>query len=852
MTGPRPASQAWPVLDLPLSGIHCAGCVATVEGALGRAEGVEEVSVDLTSANARVRFDPSRVSVSDLVEAVRGAGYDVDLEVLDAEVTGMHCASCVASVESALLGVPGVASADVNLPEESVRLRAVGGSFDRKDLIASLERAGYTLRFPEQADASGSTDARDQARDEAREAEARDLMRRFWVGVALTVPVLLFGHHEWVPGLRAMEVDALRWLWGLSGVLTIPIMTYVGRRFFVGGWAAFRRRNANMDTLVALGTGSAWAYSTVAVLFPALFPEGTAHPFYEATAVIITLVVLGQALEARAKGRTSRALRALLDLSPRTAQVIRSGEEVEVPVSEVEKGDVLVIRPGERIPVDGEVLEGRSAVDEALVTGESIPVEKGPGDEAIGGTLNRSGSFKMRATRVGKETVLGQIVELVREAQASKPPIQRMVDTVSSYFVPAVMIVAVVTFAAWYTIGPAPSLNYAVVTAVAVLVIACPCALGLATPISVMIAVGKAAENGILVRNGEALQKTRSVNTVVLDKTGTITRGEPMVTDVVCVGTLGEDDLLLLAGSAESGSEHPLGSAIVDAARRRGLELVPVEAFEARAGKGIAVRVQGRDVRIGTAAFLKEEEVDPSALRDPADRLAESGKTPVHVAVDGIAVGLVALQDQEKEGSRAAIARLREEGLRVIMLTGDNERTARAIASRVGVDEVLAEVLPEAKADLIASLQGDGGRVAMVGDGINDAPALARADVGIAIGSGTDVAMETADITLMGESLMGVVHAVELSRAAIRNMRQNLFGAFVYNVLAIPVAAGLLYPVLGLLLNPMIAGAAMAFSSVTVVTNANRLRYFQPSASPPPSISSPAPASPPAPVRGAA
>jgi P-type Cu+ transporter len=758
-------------ITLPVEGMHCGACVSAVERALSRVEGVEDASVSMATEAARVRFDPLRTDRDTLAEAVRAAGYDLGVDA-------------------------GAAAED-----------------EREERLAA-----------------------------ERDAEARRLFRRFRAGALLSVPILLLGHHEWVPFLRDLDHGTVRALWALSGILTVPIMTWVGGHFFRGAWTALRNRRANMDTLVALGTGSAFVYSVAAVGAPGLFPEGTAHPFFEAAAVIITLVVLGQALEARARGATSRALRSLMDLRPRTARVVRDGVEVDVPAEEVAAGNLLVVRPGERIAVDGVLEEGRSAVDESMMTGESLPVEKGPGDEVVGGTINRSGSFRMRATRVGADSVLARIVQLVREAQGSKPPIQRLVDRVSGVFVPVAVVIAAAAFLVWLQVGPEPSLNYAVVVAVSVLVIACPCALGLATPISVMIAVGKAAEHGILIRNGEALQKARRLTTVVLDKTGTVTRGEPVLTDVIPLagpGPAGEaaTELLRLAAGAEAGSEHPLGEAVVAAARAHGLEAPETADFRAHGGRGVSAKVEGRRVLVGTLRFLEEEGIDPNAPSaegaSPAalwTRLSEEGKTPALVAAEGAALGAVALADPEKEDSAAAVRRLRDMGLRVIMLTGDNERTARAVAARVGIDEVRAEVLPEEKAEVVAELQrleGARGGVAMVGDGINDAPALARADVGMAMGGGTDVAMETADITLMRGSLHGAADAVDLSRAAVRNMKQNLFGAFVYNTAAIPVAAGVLYPFLGVLLNPMIAGAAMAFSSVTVVTNANRLRGWR-------------------------
>ena len=747
-----------------------------------------------------------------------------DEERLTLSVEGMHCGACVASAERALARVPGVKNVSVSLPSEQATVRFTPGQVSVEALVEALEGVGYSGR----AMAAENESEREDARESERDEETRLLFRKFKVGAVLSVPIVLLGHHDWVPFLDAVDHGTMRLLWALTGVLTVPIMVWVGGQFFTGAWKALRHGRSNMDTLVALGTGSAFIYSVVAVAAPGLFPAGTAHPFFEAAAVIITLVVLGQALESRARGSTSRALRSLMDLRPETARVLRNGEEVEIPASEVRVDDILVVRPGERIAVDGVVERGASAVDESMVTGESIPVEKTPGDEVVGGTINRSGSFRMRATRVGADTVLSRIVQLVREAQGSKPPIQRLVDKVSGVFVPVAVTIAVIAFIVWISVGPEPSLNYAMVVAVSVLVIACPCALGLATPISVMIAVGKAAEAGILIRNGEALQQARRLDTVILDKTGTVTRGEPVLTDWLDREGDASERILALAASAEVGSEHPLGQAVVHAAREQGLELDEATSFETRGGKGVVAVVGGRRILVGTPTLLREEEVDPAPLEDAWDRLSGEGKTPAMVAVDGSAEGVLALADREKEDSAAAVARLEKLGLRVIMLTGDNERTARAVADRVGIEEVHAGVLPDGKDEVVARIQSEGGRVAMVGDGINDAPALARAHVGIAIGGGTDVAMETSDITLMGGSLHGVADAVELSRASVRNMKQNLFGAFVYNTAAIPVAAGVLYPVFGLLLNPMIAGAAMAFSSVTVVTNANRLRSWSP------------------------
>jgi len=821
----RPAAEGLVTVRLPVDGIHCAGCVSRVEAALGKVRGITAASVNLATGEAEVSFDASEVTLSDLLAAVEGVGYRVPVGVTEVSVQGMHCAACVSRVERVLGKAPGVLAAEVSLATESARLQFVPGLLDRGALEAVMDAAGYGLRDDQ---GEGFEEAL-RRREREREEEYRSLLRRFWVGVGLGTPVALIGHAHLVPGLGAMDPGIMRILWAISGVLTLPIMAYVGRRFFTGAWSAFRHREATMDNLVALGTGSAWVYSTVAVLFPGLFPEGTAHPFYEATAVVITLVMLGQALEARAKGRTSQALRRLMDLRPRTASVVRSGEEVEVPAEQVQVGDLVVVRPGERIPVDGEVAEGRSAVDESMVTGESLPVEKAAGDPVVAGTLNRAGSFRFRANRVGKDTVLAHIVEMVRSAQGSKPAIQRTVDTVASYFVPAVMIVAVLTFALWYTFGPEPRINFAAVVSVAVLVIACPCALGLATPISIMVSVGKAAEVGILVRDGQALQVARQVDTVVLDKTGTVTQGRPAVTALQPAEGISETDLLSCAAAAEEGAEHPLAEAGVESARARGVEWNRASDFQATPGRGVFATVEGVVITVGSPAFLEDTGIGPATFEEAVNGITAEGRTPVLVARDGRYLGAVAISDPVKEESGPVVAELLRMGLDVVMLTGDHPETAAAIGRAIGVDDIQAQVLPQEKAEHVRALQARGRVVAMVGDGINDAPALAQADVGVAMGTGTDVAMETGDMVLMGGSLSGLVHALELSRATSRNIRQNLFGAFIYNTLGIPIAAGVLYPLLGILLSPVLAGAAMAFSSVTVVTNANRLRFFQPS-----------------------
>jgi len=669
--------------------------------------------------------------------------------------------------------------------------------------------------------------------EEARRREYRALMRKFWFSAAVSVPVVLLSYPWLVPGLKdvpwlARGSETLYWVWRGLGLLTLPVLLWGGSRFSSGLWAAAKARSANMHTLIGVGIAAAWLYSTVAVIRPGIFPEPElAEVYYDVTAVVTALVVLGMALEVKARGRTSEALKKLIGLQARTARVVRDGVEVDVPVEEVVVGDVVLVRPGEKIPVDGVVIDGASAVDESMITGESIPVEKVPGDEVIGATLNRTGSFRFRATKVGKDTALASIIRMVQDAQASKAPIQRTVDRVSGYFVPAVMILGVLAFIAWYDFGPAPAAAYAVIAFVTVLIIACPCALGLATPTSLTVGIGKAAQHGVLIRSGDALQTAKRLDTIVLDKTGTITVGKPSLTDVVA-GELPEGELLRLAAAVERNSEHPLAEAVVEGARERGVEPPEPEGFQAIPGHGVEATVEGRKVLLGNLKLMRDRGVEVGDLEAKAAALADAGETPMYVAVDGRPGGIVACADTVKEDSARAIARLKELGIEVVMITGDDRRTAEAIAREVGIDRVLAEVLPQDKAHEVRKLQLEGKRVAMVGDGINDAPALAQADVGIAIGTGTDVAMEASDVTLISGSLRGVVTAIEVSRATMRNVSQNLFGAFVYNTAGLPIAAGLLYPFFGILLSPLMAAAAMAFSSVTVVSNANRLRRFRP------------------------
>ncbi|HEV3168063.1 MAG TPA: heavy metal translocating P-type ATPase [Isosphaeraceae bacterium] len=664
--------------------------------------------------------------------------------------------------------------------------------------------------------------------------ELVDMNRRFWFSLALSAPLLLIAMAEMLPGKPLDPLLAGRTVVWLQLALATPVVLWGGWPFFLRGWASIINRSPNMFTLIAIGTGTAYAYSVVATLFPAIFPtsfrahDGRVSVYFEAAAVITTLVLLGQVLELRARSQTTSAIKSLLGLAPKTARVLRDdGREEDVPLDRVAVGDRLRVRPGEKVPVDGEVLEGSSSVDESMVSGEPIPVEKGPGSRVIGGTVNGTGSFVMRAERVGSETMLAQIVRMVSEAQRTRAPIQRLADVVSSYFVPIVIVVAVLTFIAWMSLGPEPRLAYALVNAVAVLIIACPCALGLATPMSIMVGTGRGATAGVLIKNAEALELLERVDTIVVDKTGTLTEGKPRVVSIVATGGTSETDLLRLAASLERASEHPLAQALVTAAQERGLSLAPVDGFRSLTGRGITGTIEGRSVAVGNRSLLSEPQIDAGSLPDRAEELRKDGQTVVYVAIDGRAAGLVGVADPIKESAAEAIKDLHSDGVRIVMLTGDSRTTAEAVARKLGLDEVVAEVLPEQKGEVIKKLQAAGRIVAMAGDGINDAPALAQAHVGIAMGTGTDVAMESAGITLVKGDLRGIARARKLSRATMRNIRENLFFAFIYNAIGVPVAAGVLYPWLGILLSPMVASAAMTFSSVSVILNALRLRRIK-------------------------
>ena len=804
-------------LILPVTGMTCASCVRSVERVASRVEGVSAVSVNLATETADVTLDDPKAA-GDVVAAIGRAGYGVALETVELGIEGMHCASCVGNVERALAAVPGVVSARVNLASERATIE---GAADAAALMAAVEEAGYTPRRIADSAAETETHADIRAKEQAA------LRRDFVTALIFTLPlfVLEMGSHLFPPLGHA--------LMGAVGVFPLHILYFVlativvfgpGRRFIRHGVASFKRLSPDMNALVMLGSLAAWGYSTLATFVPRLFPQGAAQVYFESAAVIVTLILLGRYLEAKAKGRTSAAITHLMGLQPKTARVERDGETVDIPIADVKQGDIVVVRPGERIAVDGAVVSGASHVDESMISGEPVPVKKAEGDAVTGGTINKTGSFTFRATAIGADTVLSQIVKMVETAQGAKLPVQAMVDKVTAWFVPAVLAAAAITFVIWLAFGP--GFSFALVNAVAVLIIACPCAMGLATPTSIMVGTGRAAETGVLFRNGEALQTLRDTKIVAFDKTGTLTEGRPQVTDVLTVEGFEDDALLALAAAVEDGSEHPLAEAVVLSARERKLTLEKAEGFDAVPGYGVTARVGGRAVAIGARRFMEKRGIDTAELDDAAENLAAKARSLLFIAVDDRLAGLIGVADPMKPSAKAAIAALAEKGIRTAMITGDNQATARAIAADVGIDSVVADVLPDGKVKALESLRAAHGTIAFAGDGINDAPALAAADTGIAIGTGTDIAIETADVVLMSGDLSGVVNAIALSRAVMRNIAENLFWAFAYNVLLIPVAAGVLYPVAGVLLSPMLAAAAMGLSSVFVLTNALRLKRF--------------------------
>ena len=745
--------------------------------------------------------------------------------LLNLQVEGMTCASCVGRVERALAKVPGVLEATVNLATERAQVRHLAGVVSTADLQAAVERAGYQSRsLSDETATTGDQDA------EHRDNEARALQRALLIAFILTLPVFILemgAHlipalHHWVMGVLGEQTS-----WHIQFALATLVLFGPGLRFFRKGVPALLRRAPDMNSLVALGTAAAYGYSVVATFARAALPPGAVNVYFEAAVVIVTLILLGRTLEARAKGRTSQAIKRLIGLQARTARVVRAGEMLEIALNEVTVGEIVLVRPGEKIPIDGEVVEGASYVDQSMITGEPVPVSKGIGAEVVGGTINQTGAFSFRVTQVGANTVLAQIIRLVEEAQASKLPIQALVDKVTMWFVPAVMAAAALTFLAWLTFGPDPALTFALVNAVAVLIIACPCAMGLATPTSIMVGTGRAAELGILFRKGEALQALRDVRVIALDKTGTLTEGRPKLTDLVPAEGFEYDEVLALVAAVETRSEHPIAEAIVAAARQRDLTLAPIEAFDATPGFGVSATVAGRTVAIGADRFMTQLGLDVASFHQTARQLGETGKSPLYAAIDGRLAAVIAVADPIKETTPAAIKSLHALGLKVAMITGDNAATATAIARQLGIDQVAAEVLPDGKVAALKRFRVNGAQVAFVGDGINDAPALAEADVGLAIGTGTDVAIEAADVVLISGDLRGVPHAIALSKATIRNIKQNLFWAFAYNAILIPIAAGALYPVSGVLLSPVYAAAAMALSSIFVLGNALRLKRFR-------------------------
>ncbi|ALQ54365.1 copper-transporting ATPase [Pseudoalteromonas issachenkonii] len=735
-------------------------------------------------------------------------------------IEGANCGSCVAKIEKALKSVSGAQRVEMNFADRSVQ---VEGNVPSAELIEAVENIGYKAK---PMNSESEQDALDE-KAKADNAHYKKLMRNMVLALGVGAPLMLYG----LIFDMSVTTNAQRIGWFIVGIVTLVVMAIAGKQFYNGAWQSFKNHTANMDTLIALGTGTAWLYSMVVVIAPSVLPEVARHVYFEASAMIIGLINLGLAFEVKARGRTSDAIKRLIGLQPKTARVVRDNEEQDIAISEVLKNETVRVRPGEKIPVDGEVIEGRSSVDESMLTGEPMPVNKIEGDTIVAGSINKSGTLLFKATHIGSETTLASIINMVKRAQNSKPSIGHLADVISGVFVPTVMIIAVLAGLAWLNFGPEPSIAYAVVAVTTVLIIACPCALGLATPMSIMVGIGKAAESGILIRNGEALQTTSKITTMILDKTGTITEGKPTVTDIINFNDSDKVHVLKLAASLESGSEHPLAQAIVSYTENEDITIEKVSDFNAVTGKGVTGTFDGQTLLFGNEALMSQHNISIAEAKEQAEQLASAAKTPMYFAIDTQLQAIIAVADPIKDDSAEAIKRLQKKGIHVVMLTGDNQATAKAVANKVGIKDFIAQVMPDDKASEVTKRQAKGEIVGMTGDGINDAPALAQADVGFAIGTGTDVAIESADITLMRGSLQSLGDAIAVSSATIVNIKQNLFGAFIYNVAGIPIAAGLLYPFFGILLNPVVAGAAMALSSLTVVTNANRLRFFKPSKS---------------------
>lgn len=810
---------------LSVEGMTCASCSQTVEKVVSELDGVSTASVNLATEKLTVQYNEQELTLEDLQAVVKDAGYilKVPRDETTFIISGMTCASCSQAVEKAVNQLEGVKKADVNLATEKLNV-----SFDEQvvraaDIIEAVEAAGY------EAKVASDTSEREETKAK-KQAEITRMWQRFFYSAIFTVPLLYvsMGHMIGLPLPSIIDPMMNPVIFSfLQLILTIPVMVF-GWPFFKVGFKTLIKRHPNMDSLVALGTSAAFIYSLGATVAVALGESQYAMDlYYESAAVILTLITLGKYLEARSKGKTSEAIEKLMGLQPKTARVIRDGAEMEVPIETVQVGDTIIVKPGEKLPVDGIVTAGKTSIDEAMLTGESIPVEKTAGDAVIGASINKNGTIQYEATKVGEDTALSQIIKLVEDAQGSKAPIAKMADIISGYFVPIVIVISILSGLSWFIAGE--SGLFSLTIAISVLVIACPCALGLATPTAIMVGTGKGAENGVLIKSGVALETTHKLDTIVFDKTGTITEGKPVVTDILSVNGMSEKELLQLAASSEKGSEHPLGEAIVRAAEEKQLTFLPVDQFEAIPGRGIDVLIDNQMLLAGNKKLMTERGIALAEIDQASDRLATEGKTPMYIAIDGEMAGIIAVADTVKPHSTEAIEKLHQMGIEVVMITGDNKRTAEAIAQGVGIDRVLSEVLPEDKANEVKKLQAEGKKVGMVGDGINDAPALAQSDIGLAIGSGTDVAMESADIVLMRSDLMDVPTALELSHATIRNIKQNLFWAFAYNVIGIPIAMGLLHIFGGPLLNPMLAGAAMSFSSVSVLVNALRLKRFKPS-----------------------
>ncbi|MFI3904373.1 heavy metal translocating P-type ATPase [Ochrobactrum sp. S1502_03] len=809
---------------IPVEGMSCASCVSSVEKAVAKVPGVDKVSVNLATERADVTFKAAP-DMPAVIDAIRKAGYDVPSGSADLAIEGMSCASCVSKVEKALNAVPGVTRASVNLATERARVE-LAGQVPLGDLIKAVENAGYEARSLEEA----LSDAKQETQSDKRDAEALDLKKNAIFAAVLTLPVFILemGSHL-IPAVHMLVMDMIgtQNSWYFQFVLTMLVLFGPGMRFFKKGIPALLRAAPDMNSLVVVGTTAAWGFSVVATFWPDILPVGTVNVYFEAAAVIVTLILIGRYLEARAKGRTSAAISRLVGLQAKSARVVRNGETVDVSLEDVRAGDIVQVRPGEKVPVDGAVIEGSSYVDESMITGEPVPVAKDAGAEVVGGTINKTGAFTFRATKVGRDMVISQIVRMVEDAQADKLSIQAKVDKVTGWFVPAVLAAAALTFIAWLVIGGTAMMGYALVNAIAVVIIACPCAMGLATPTSIMVGTGRAAEFGVLFRRGDALQTLRDASVIAVDKTGTLTQGKPALAHFAVVDGIDQDEALALVAAVEVRSEHPIADAIVVAAKEKGLKLADVSAFESVPGFGLKATVSGHEVAIGADRYMHKLGADVAVFADDASRLGDEGQTPLYAAIDGKLAAIITVADPMKETTPAAIAAMHEQGLKVAMITGDNRRTAQAIAKRLGIDEVVAEVLPDGKVEALKRLSAGGKRIAFVGDGINDAPALAAADVGIAIGTGTDIAIESADVVLMSGDLRGVVNAIAISKATIRNISENLFWAFAYNVALIPVAAGILYPFTGTLLSPMLAAGAMALSSIFVLSNALRLRSFK-------------------------